>query len=94
MDPINLGENMFDMVFAMLDARTWKPEPLPPKFGSFGLFKMDYSFNELGFPKVDSQPLKIRERDLSTEENSSKWGVFAQFPGSKFYSGYYDEIEV
>ena len=48
MDPINLAVHIFDMIFAIDDDKTWRPQPLDPKYEAFALRHVMYQFNEDG----------------------------------------------
>ena len=37
MEPMNLGAHNFDMIFSIIDSKTWTPVKLDPRYGKFML---------------------------------------------------------
>ena len=77
MDPMNLGELGFDMIFGFADSLTLAPIPFEPRFGRFDLSqsRIDTKIGEMK-RQTNKRPLEVYERDLGQEEDAEKWGIF------------------
>lgn len=64
MEPMNLAEHKFDLIFGFVGEKSWRPVPLDPKFGHFRAKNLT-----LDQTRTQVSDISIVERDLFNEED-------------------------